>query len=197
MQFTLLNRAIGRGDFPRKIRGVHLPICKLISLVSDTPTKKPDNRNNVNKIILSLHMVKAITTYTLIAFLAALVFYGGGGVNFISYCCDNCRAEGMEAVAHDSCCGSHEHSCGSDSCESLNETGCCTLTRVCFDWSQAVHPVFSFQPVVSNLTAPAALPATSPVPGPDLVGALFPRLNGPPLLIRPRAYLSLLTTLLI
>ena len=41
--------------------------------------------------------------------MAALIFYGGAGVNLISYCCNLCRSEGIEAVANDKCCEIHHH----------------------------------------------------------------------------------------
>ena len=42
-------------------------------------------------------------------FMAVLVFYGGAGVNVISYCCKDCRSAGIEALINDKCCEIHHH----------------------------------------------------------------------------------------
>ena len=53
--------------------------------------------------------MKKIFTYTVTWIMAALICYGGAGVNLISYCCNLCRLEGIEAVANDKCCEIHHH----------------------------------------------------------------------------------------
>lgn len=41
--------------------------------------------------------------------MAVLVFYGGAGVNIISYCCNQCRSAGVEVLLKDKCCEIHDH----------------------------------------------------------------------------------------
>ena len=41
--------------------------------------------------------------------MAVLVFYGGAGVNVITYCCKECRSAGIEALTIDKCCEIHNH----------------------------------------------------------------------------------------
>ena len=41
--------------------------------------------------------------------MAVLVFYGGAGINVISYCCKECRSAGMEALLNEKCCEIHHH----------------------------------------------------------------------------------------
>ena len=41
--------------------------------------------------------------------MAVLVFYGGAGINVISYCCKECRSAGIEALIDDKCCEIHHH----------------------------------------------------------------------------------------
>ena len=42
--------------------------------------------------------------------MSALVFYGGAGINIISYCCSDCRSAGVGAMLNDECCIIHNHS---------------------------------------------------------------------------------------
>lgn len=131
----------------------------------------------------------------LIVFLSALIFYGGAGVNFISYCCNECRSAGVEAVVSEACCDIHEHQhggCDSHSCG----TDCCTLERIDFDWERAVGPVFKLQPTVMALLS-ACTPAIALLPGLEITETLLNDLYDPCLVICPKVYLSLLTTLLI
>ena len=53
--------------------------------------------------------MKKIFTYPVTLMMAALIFYGGAGVNLILYCCNLCRSEGLEAVSNDKCCEIHHH----------------------------------------------------------------------------------------
>jgi len=108
--------------------------------------------------------MKKIGTYSVTLLMIALVFYGGAGVNFISYCCNLCRHEGIEAVLKDKCCDIHHHAnnnltnhvsdCCDNSCDSHAEDNpvnipnescgfsdehasgnCCSFERISFDWS--------------------------------------------------------------
>jgi len=65
----------------------------------------------INLVYLCRRM-KKIGTYTLSILMAVLVFYGGTGINLISYCCNLCRVEGIEAVTKDKCCDIHHHQHG-------------------------------------------------------------------------------------
>lgn len=53
--------------------------------------------------------MKKIFTHILSVLMAVLVFYGGAGVNIISYCCGDCRSAGIEALLKDKCCEIHHH----------------------------------------------------------------------------------------
>ena len=53
--------------------------------------------------------MKKTFTYILSIFMAVLVFYGGAGINVISYCCKECRSAGIEALLNDKCCDIHHH----------------------------------------------------------------------------------------
>ena len=41
--------------------------------------------------------------------MAALVFYGGAGINVITYCCIDCSSIGIEALLNGKCCDIHHH----------------------------------------------------------------------------------------
>ena len=45
----------------------------------------------------------------IVVFMAVLVFYGGAGINIISYCCKECRSAGIEALINNKCCDIHNH----------------------------------------------------------------------------------------
>ena len=51
--------------------------------------------------------MKKIVTYLFIVFLATLVFYGGAGVNLVTYCCGDCRMEGVTVLLENKCCEMH------------------------------------------------------------------------------------------
>lgn len=144
--------------------------------------------------------MKRLFTYPFVILMAALVFYGGAGVNIASFCCQDCRSAGMEVLAGDMCCEIHGHTHDDISIESaegnISHTHkmCCSLERISFDWGYEKVSIENPQPVVLDLltdglsdisviTLPIVSEITSVMP------------NGPPL--PPREYLSLLTTLLI
>ena len=80
--------------------------------------------------------MKKIFTYPVSLILAALIFYGGAGVNLISYCCNLCRSEGIEAVSNDKCCEiHHHHHTGNHQIHHMS--GCCEL--VCNTHSEDNH----------------------------------------------------------
>lgn len=146
--------------------------------------------------------MKNAVTYLFIVFLATLIFYGGAGVNLITYCCGDCRTEGVAVLLNDNCCEVHEHSC----CDTTKETttcahsGCCEddncgLERISFDWSSFSNPIIELQPAVTDLLSFAS-PFASLVPVPSLEEYITQDQYGPPI-VCPRIYLNLLTTLLI
>jgi hypothetical protein len=159
----------------------------------------------MNDFYLCDTAMKKIFTYLFALILSVLVFYGGAGINVVSYCCDTCRAAGIEAVSKHTCCEAHENisehqtakgfTCGS--CIDQMHDMCCGLERIQYDWSN--QPVsaseLNIEPVTVNLLF-ACLSDFSIIP------SLFAEANrtnmstGPPLRT-PRAYLSLLTILLI
>jgi hypothetical protein len=57
--------------------------------------------------------MKKAFTYLFTVIMAALVFYGGAGVNVIMYCCNQCRSAGIETLLKDDCCGmsKYNHTC--------------------------------------------------------------------------------------
>jgi len=145
--------------------------------------------------------MKRIFTYTFIVILAALVFYGGAGVNVISFCCDDCRNAGTQVVKEGVCCEIHGHSHGemamletADASVSHTEEMCCNLRRVYFDWNDGHTQIISPSPVVLDLLF-TGIPDISinPLPIVREINTVMP--TGPPLC--PKVYLSLLTTLLI
>ena len=53
--------------------------------------------------------MKKVLTYLVTSMMAASVFYGGAGINMISYCCNVCRSVGIDAVTNGKCCDIHHH----------------------------------------------------------------------------------------
>lgn len=154
--------------------------------------------------ILSLPPMKKTAIHLFLVFLAALVFYGGAGVNLVSYCCGECRIEGTAVLLDDKCCDIHEHEHESPAGFDLGiglvhttstDPACCDLERVSFDWSRFSQTAFNLQPAITELLLPGSV-LTSLVPVPVLKAYTLSARYGPPV-VCPRAYLSLLTILLI
>ena len=90
--------------------------------------------------------MKKIVTYLFIVFLATLVFYGGAGVNLVTYCCGDCRMEGVTVLLENKCCEMH----GQTWCS--NQDGCCCdVEYVSFDWNVFHGHLFNLQPVAIDL----------------------------------------------
>lgn len=141
--------------------------------------------------------MKRLLVYSLLVFLASLVFYGGSGVNLVSYCCDTCEDEGVEALLEDKCCDIHEHAHKPlfTHTSDLGHTHGCDIERVSFDWNLTNAQILDLQPGVYDLFL-SDLPYT--IQSPDSpVGNYAPEMMTGPPIVCPRAYLSLLTTLLI
>lgn len=142
--------------------------------------------------------MRRLATSLVLVVLASLIFYGGAGVNFVSYCCGICEEEGVEALLEAKCCEIHrpdqgrEGLTGSDTdCYSMN---CCGIERIDFDWNAVNIQIPDLQPVVHDLFFSSVFESLQIV-------SLFTnsydiRVVGPPVTC-PRVYLSLLTTLLI
>ena len=171
-------------------------------------------------------MKKVVTSFVALT-MAVLVFYGGAGINIISYCCNDCRVEGIEVLKNDKCCDIHNHNhknnhrhhqsdCAGSSCDHHTKAdncdttfkncdfcynhshgNCCSMERINFDWSS------------QNITeldidlSPIVLDLLST----DIfnispvyitmTGDKSPVASNRPPLICPRDYLSVLTVLLI
>lgn len=138
--------------------------------------------------------MKRLFTTLLIGMMAALVFYGGAGVNVASYCCDDCRSQGVEVLVGDMCCDVHEHEHAANDC-SLASGLSCSLERVNFEWTNAyeqspdMHPA-AFQLFDFGLSSVALL-------SPLITQCLLSAVGEDPPPRCPRVYLSLLTSLLI
>lgn len=145
--------------------------------------------------------MKKTVTYLFVVFLASLIFYGGAGVNWVTYCCSDCRTEGVAVLLNDNCCEVHGHdccdtmveetACPSDCCDD----DCCGLERISFDWSSFNIPIVQLQPVVIDLLS-FNLSLTSLVPVPSIKEFITQDQDGPPI-VCPRIYLNLLASLLI
>lgn len=122
-------------------------------------------------------------------------------MNLITYCCGDCRTEGVAVLLNDTCCDVHEHNCCStadevSACDSgCCEEDCCHMERISFDWSSSNNPIVELQPAVTDLLSFAS-PLASLVPVPFLKEYISQEQDGPPV-VCPRVYLYLLTSLLI
>ena len=144
--------------------------------------------------------MKKIITYSVVYILSALVFYGGSGINIASFCCNSCQSEGIKGIAEGYCNKVHHHN-HEDSEESDMNCECgahnshCSLTRVAFDWDSSNNLTFKCEPDGYELLK-VCLPVDLTV-SPQIINNINCECStGPPFLC-PRAYLSLLTTLLI
>ncbi|MCD7936033.1 MAG: hypothetical protein LUG98_04165 [Tannerellaceae bacterium] len=156
--------------------------------------------------------------------LASLIFYGGAGVNLMSYCCGDCRTAGVAVVLSDKCCEIHDHHHGEaathepgnshhhahtgchhhtdghqaeEACaEHLCETNCCDMERLSFEWENSTSSVQQPLPVEMDLSV-FGLPSMTLLTSLELEQDRQVEEYSPPLKVCPRVYLSILTTLLI
>jgi hypothetical protein len=146
--------------------------------------------------------MKKLCTYPIAFFMAALVFWGGSGMNLASYCCGDCQSKGITGLVEGACCKIHHHDHEAihhpesdrnitDSTQEMN----CSLLRIVFDWNSTVKTIINPEPVCFDLIA-VHLPDGLAIPAPIIINNTFESSSGPPILC-PRTYLSLLTTLLI
>lgn len=169
--------------------------------------------------------MKKISTYFLTLCMATLVFYGGAGVNIISYCCGDCRSAGIEALIHNKCCEIHQHNhkhhtahnhhsekascnhttqncCDTNhhsckSCSNHSSGSCCSMERIDFDWNtqNTAEQEIDLSPIVFDLLSNELFIYSNTLL-PFISEANTVMPNGPPLAC-PRDYLSILTVLLI
>ncbi|MCC8154286.1 MAG: hypothetical protein LIP01_08775 [Tannerellaceae bacterium] len=162
--------------------------------------------------------MKNVVNYTIALILGTLIFYGGSGINLVSYCCGDCRSAGLEVVLSDKCCEIHEHhhhekehthghSChhsdGDDGLAHLcahdsriDETDCCGLKRIDFESDSPSNPLQKPTPVELDLSL-FGLPSLTLLTLLDKQTTTEVEEYSPPLPVCPRVYLSMLTTLLI
>lgn len=142
-------------------------------------------------------------------FLTALIIYGGSGVNAYFFCCDDCRAEGPNAVVKHKCCEIHhhhhlgglithqeEHVCSPYVVEAH---GTCGVDRIHFDWQPSSDDQVQLQPLTVDLTRlPFLVAGESGIAVNKLPEPHYPSKRGqkPPNLSKDD-YFSLLTTLII
>ncbi|MGL5937309.1 MAG: hypothetical protein ACRCY5_01100 [Phocaeicola sp.] len=157
--------------------------------------------------------MKVVIRNSLVILLTLLVTYGGAGVNLFTYCCNDCRSEGVSAILEEKCFDVHESShaesddlhahCG-ESCqaleweETLQDRGeaSCNINRIDTHWEVSQLSSMALVPIL--LTLPPFFTTQQAC----LVKPVVEKIctthcnNGPPVQ-PPRSYLSLLTTLLI
>ena len=68
--------------------------------------------------------MRRFATSLFLVILASLIFYGGAGVNFVSYCCGVCEKEGVEALLEAKCCEIHGYDHSRDNLAN-NTVECC------------------------------------------------------------------------
>lgn len=145
--------------------------------------------------------MKNRVTYLFVVLLASLIFYGGAGVNLITYCCGDCQTEGVAVLLNDNCCEVHEHDCcgtapepqAGHSC--CNDEECCGIQRIDFEWSSSDNPVVELQPaVIELLSYGSSLYSLIPYPTNN---KYFASSQDSPPVVCPRIYLNMLSVLLI
>lgn len=145
--------------------------------------------------------MKNRVTYLFVVLLATLIFYGGAGVNLITYCCGDCQTEGVAVLLNDNCCEVHEHDCCSTMPEPqadhscCNDEDCCGIQRIDFEWSSSDNPVVELQPAVMELLSyGSSLYSLIPYPTNN---KYFASSQDSPPVVCPRIYLNMLSVLLI
>lgn len=144
--------------------------------------------------------MKQFLKYTILSLLAGLIFYGGAGVNWVTYCCNDCFKVGIQAAVSESCCGSHADT------EStipeivtypvaINGLHNCGIERVEFEWTFDNERSLIILPFITDVLY--NLSYTYLLTDSNLLADVFFNEDDPPSVLPPRAYLALLTTLLI
>ena len=145
--------------------------------------------------------MKKVFTYLVVYIISVLVFYGGSGINIASFCCNSCQSEGISGIAEGICCEIHCHNNENvDHVESeLNldfdtHNNHCELSRIEHDWDSIISS-FRNEPNCFELVK-VCMPVGMTVCCQVISDITYEYSTGPPILC-PRAYLSLLTVLLI
>jgi hypothetical protein len=153
--------------------------------------------------------MKKVFTYLLAGLMSVLVLYCGSGVNVVFFCCDNCRTEGMMAVAKGGCCDAHKsenadnHNHNHNNSEKLphadclnhSEKDCCRFERIDFEWNTSKIAESTYHLLAQMESLPIYLDFPV-IPDIDGIKDDIPIHKTPPIKI-PRQYLSELTILLI
>ena len=137
--------------------------------------------------------MKKIAKQLGIYIVSLLVFYGGSGINIASFCCDNCQSDGIAGIAEETCCIIHSHESEDAGYDSYGTH--CSLSRLLYDWSSSNSTTFKFEPAsfeLLNICLPVDLTVS-----PQIENKITYECSTGHFILCPRAYLSLLTTLLI
>lgn len=148
--------------------------------------------------------MKHFLQYTLISLLAGLIFYGGAGVNWVTYCCDDCFKVGIQAAISETCCNTHTYGSKQEQtipAMTMSESVVgglhnCGIERVEFEWTSLENErSLIILPVITD--ALYNLSYTYLLTDSDLSANICFQEDDPPAVAHPREYLTLLTTLLI
>ena len=158
--------------------------------------------------------MKKVFTNSIAIIMSTLVFYGGAGINIISYCCNECHSNRVEAIMddtgslclnieghkNDNCCDKKhkkQECSGYGACHDMSSEGFCGIERVHFDWTvQNITELnIDISPLVSDLL-PTVFFDISHTHSLLVCENNSAMPNGPPL-VCPHDYLSILTVLLI
>ncbi|MCD7931824.1 MAG: hypothetical protein LUH15_10950 [Tannerellaceae bacterium] len=157
--------------------------------------------------------MKNAVKYLFTFILAALIFYGGAGINLVSYCCGDCRSAGVEVVLNEKCCEIHDHDhqpthqhhtdCShthhspdvnhTRSGIAIQEENCCDLQRLDFEWDNSITHIQQPAPVELDLSVMGLPSLTLLTVLVDKDAEAEPDQYIPPLIVCPvYTYLSLL-----
>ena len=146
--------------------------------------------------------MKKICTYTIVYLMSTLIFYGGSGINIASFCCNSCQSEGITGIVEGACCDIHCHDYEDfDFPKPYIDSDCdtheahCSLSRIMYDWNTSSVSTFRYEQYGFDLMK-ICLPVGLTVHFYVVNDITYEYSTGPPVL-SPRAYLSLLTILLI
>lgn len=148
--------------------------------------------------------MKQLFKYILLSLLAGLIFYGGAGVNWVTYCSNGCLKKSVQTVVVEDHCNTYGHTDEQEedvpvmalSQSVLNALHNCSIERVEFKWT-------SFENKRSLILLPFITDAlyqlsyTYLLTDSELLAKVIFIKDDPPSILPPREYLTLLTTLLI
>lgn len=148
--------------------------------------------------------MRNVYTYTITILLAILIFYGGGGVNLVSHCCDKCHSAKIELTVAD-CCNTQKSNCcqktqTENNCcsnHSQDNNTCCNIERIDFEWNNILNPVVEIHPIELDILFSSRYIPDILLPTSTYTKTLFARYGSPPIALDSRFYLSLFAILLI